>query len=74
TIKEATQSHATQLTSQWQVGHVTQIVTAKWQAKALLGITASVVWRWNNLVPCKADLLWLVPQLHGTQANSLWLS
>lgn len=74
TIKEATQSHATQLTSQWQVGHVTQIVTAKWQAKALLGITASVVWRWNNLVPCKADLLWLVPQLHGTQANSLCLS
>ncbi|MCU8007749.1 hypothetical protein L5M11_09460 [Shewanella sp. SM87] len=73
TIKEATQSHATQLTSQWQVGHVTQIVTAKWQAKALLGITASVVWRWNNLVPCKADLLWLVPQLHGVQASSLWL-
>ncbi|NLQ23431.1 hypothetical protein HGO26_11160 [Shewanella sp. S-1] len=74
TIKEATQSHATQLTSQWQVGHVTQIVTAKWQAKALMGITASVVWRWNNLVPCKADLLWLVPQLHSVQANSLWLS
>ncbi len=73
TIKEATQSHATQLTSQWQVGHVTQIVTAKWQAKALLGITASVVWRWNNLVPCKADLLWLVPQLHGVQTSSLWL-
>lgn len=73
TIKEATQSHATQLTSQWQVGHVTQIVTAKWQAKALLGITASVVWRWNNLVPCKADLLWLVPQLHSVQASSLWL-
>lgn len=73
TIKEATKSHATQLTSQWQVGHVTQIVTAKWQAKALLGITASVVWRWNNLVPCKADLLWLVPQLHSVQASSLWL-
>ena len=73
TIKEATQSHATQLTSQWQVGHVTQIVTAKWQAKALLGITASVVWRWNNLVPCKADLLWLVPQLHSVQASCLWL-
>ncbi|MBS0043345.1 hypothetical protein KFE26_13700 [Shewanella sp. M16] len=73
TIKEATQSHATQLTSQWQVGHVTQIVTAKWQAKALMGITTSVVWRWNNLVPCKADLLWLVPQLHGVQASSLWL-
>lgn len=73
TIKEATQSHATQLTSQWQVGHVTQIVTAKWQAKTLLGITASVVWRWNNLVPCKADLLWLVPQLHSVQASSLWL-
>lgn len=73
TIKEATQSHATQLTSQWQVGHVTQIVTVKWQAKALMGITASGVWRWNNLVPCKADLLWLVPQLHGVQASSLWL-
>lgn len=73
-IESATQSHATQIRPQWQVGHVAQMVTAKWQAKALMGITASVVWRWNNLVPCKADLLWLVPDLHAVQATSLWLS
>lgn len=72
-IESATQSHATQVRPQWQVGHVAQMVTALWQAKALMGITTSVVWRWNNLVPCKADLLWLVPQLHGVQASSLWL-
>lgn len=73
-IESASQSHATQIRPQWQVGHVAQMVTAKWQAKALMGITASVVWRWNNLVPCKADLLWLVPDLHAVQATSLWLS
>ncbi|MEL4303116.1 hypothetical protein ACE02Z_16080 [Shewanella xiamenensis] len=73
-IESATQSHATQIRPQWQVGHVAQMVTAAWQAKALMGITASVVWRWNDLVPCNVDVLWLVPDLHAVQASSLWLS
>lgn len=73
-IESATQSHATQIRPQWQVSHVAQMVTALWQAKALMGITASVVWRWNNLVPCNLDVLWLVPDLHVVQATSLWLS
>ncbi|MFB2669999.1 hypothetical protein ACE02U_14615 [Shewanella xiamenensis] len=73
-IESATQSHATQIRPQWQVGHVAQMVTAAWQAKALMGITASVVWRWNQLVPCNVDVLWLVPNLHAVQATSLWLS
>ncbi|MCG9965217.1 hypothetical protein [Shewanella cutis] len=73
-IESATQSHATLIRPQWQVGHVAQMVTAAWQAKALMGITASVVWRWNQLVPCNVDVLWLVPDLHAVQATSLWLS
>ncbi|MCL1121175.1 hypothetical protein N7V09_12520 [Shewanella seohaensis] len=74
TIASATESYGIMLELQWQVNYVKQLLTAKWQAKALMGITASVVWRWNNLVPCKADLLWLVPDSHSVQAASLWLS
>lgn len=73
-IESATRTMDTQIRPQWQVGHVAQMVTAAWQAKALIGITASVVWRWNNLVPCNLDVLWLVPDLHAVQATSLWLS
>lgn len=73
-IESATQSHSSQIRPQWQIGHVAQMVTAQWQAKALMGFTASVVWHWNNLVPCNVDVLWLVPDLHAVQATSLWLS
>ncbi|MEL4391272.1 hypothetical protein [Shewanella xiamenensis] len=73
-IESATRTMATQIRPQWQVGHVAQMVTAKWQAKALMGITASVLWRWNNLVLCNLDVLWLVPDLHAVQATSRWLS
>ncbi|MEJ6521072.1 hypothetical protein PQI64_15050 [Shewanella bicestrii] len=74
TIASATESYGIRLAPQWQVDYVKQLLTVKWQAKALMGITASVVWRWNNLVPCKADLLWLVPDSHSVQAACLWLS
>lgn len=74
TIASATESHGIRLEPQWQVDYVKQQLTAKWQAKALLGVTASIGWRWNNLVQCKAELLWLVPDSHSVQAASLWLS
>lgn len=74
TIACATESHGIRLAPQWQVDYVKQQLTAKWQAKALLGVTASIGWRWNNLVQCKAELLWLVPDSHSVQAASLWLS
>ncbi|QYK07562.1 hypothetical protein [Shewanella mangrovisoli] len=74
TIASATESHGIRLVPQWQVDYVKQQLTAKWQAKALLGVIVSIGWRWNNLVLCKADLLWLVPDSHSVQAASLWLS
>ncbi|MFB2661981.1 hypothetical protein [Shewanella mangrovisoli] len=74
TIASATESHGIRLAPQWQVDYVKQQLTAKWQAKSLLGVTAYIGWRWNNLVLCKAELLWLVPDSHSVQATSLWLS